>query len=185
MPELVALFLPLAAWMLASRREAWNELLAATAVTTAVAAPVLVLAATLEVFLWPELLRLASPLGWASARPAGPLAPAQRNGARLYGTGHYTPCIVGGRRRHALNPGDDMAANIIEGSPTRSFQAEVIESETLVLVDFWVSWCGPCRVVAPVLEEIAHERDDVRIVKLNVDENQVTAACSGAFDPDP
>jgi hypothetical protein len=62
-PELVALFLPLAAWMLASRREAWNELLAATAVTTAVAAPVLVLAATIEVFLWPELLRLASPLG--------------------------------------------------------------------------------------------------------------------------
>jgi hypothetical protein len=62
-PELVALFLPLAAWMLASRREAWNELLAATAVTTAVAAPVLVLAAAIEVFVWPELLRLASPLG--------------------------------------------------------------------------------------------------------------------------
>jgi hypothetical protein len=62
-PELVALFLPLAAWMLASRREAWNELLAATAVTTAVAVPVLILAAATEVFLWPELLRLASPLG--------------------------------------------------------------------------------------------------------------------------
>jgi hypothetical protein len=62
LPELVALFLPLAAWMLASRREAWNELLAATAVTTAVAAPVLILAASLEVFLWPWLLRLASPV---------------------------------------------------------------------------------------------------------------------------
>jgi len=63
LPELVALFLPLAAWMLASRREAWNELLAATAVTTAIAAPVLILAAIVEVFLWPVLLRLASPLG--------------------------------------------------------------------------------------------------------------------------
>ncbi len=57
-----------------------------------------------------------------------------------------------------------------------NFQAEVIESETPVLVDFWAPWCGPCRVVAPVLEEIAGERDDLRIVKLNVDENQQTAA---------
>jgi hypothetical protein len=60
--ELVALFLPLAAWMLASRREAWNELLAATAVTTVVAVPMLVLAANLEVFVWPRLLQLASPV---------------------------------------------------------------------------------------------------------------------------
>jgi Stage II sporulation protein M len=62
LPELVALFLPLAAWMLASRRGAWNELLAATAATTAMAAPVLVLAASVEVFVWPHLLRAASPL---------------------------------------------------------------------------------------------------------------------------
>jgi thioredoxin 1 len=57
-----------------------------------------------------------------------------------------------------------------------NFQAEVLESETPVLVDFWAPWCGPCRVVGPVLEEIAAERDDLRIVKLNVDENQQTAA---------
>jgi thioredoxin 1 len=57
-----------------------------------------------------------------------------------------------------------------------TFQAEVIESETPVLVDFWAPWCGPCRVVAPILEEIAQERTDLRIVKLNVDDNQQTAA---------
>jgi hypothetical protein len=62
LPELLALFLPLAAWMVASRRGAWHELLAATAATTAIAVPMLVLAACIEVFVWPHLLRLASPV---------------------------------------------------------------------------------------------------------------------------
>jgi thioredoxin 1 len=68
-----------------------------------------------------------------------------------------------------------MAGNLNEVTDA-NFQAEVIESEGPVLVDFWAPWCGPCRVVAPVLEEIAGERPDLRIVKLNVDENQHTAA---------
>jgi len=53
-----------------------------------------------------------------------------------------------------------------------SFEADVLKSEKLVLVDYWAEWCGPCRQVAPVLEAIAAEHGDkIEIVKLNVDEN--------------
>ena len=68
-----------------------------------------------------------------------------------------------------------MAGNLTDVTDN-NFQAEVLESDKPVLVDFWAAWCGPCRVVAPVLEEIASERDDLRIVKLDVDASQQTAA---------
>jgi thioredoxin 1 len=68
-----------------------------------------------------------------------------------------------------------MAGAMTEVTDT-NFQAEVLEADKPVLVDFWAPWCGPCRIVEPHLQELAGERDDLLVVRLNVDENPQVSA---------
>ena len=62
-----------------------------------------------------------------------------------------------------------------------NFQNEVINSEKPVLLDFWASWCGPCRMVGPIVDEIAAERDDLKVGKVNVDEQPELAGQFGVM----
>ena len=62
-----------------------------------------------------------------------------------------------------------------------NFNQEVLNSDKPVLMDFWAPWCGPCRMVAPLVEEIAKERSDIKVVKINVDEEQELAMQFGVM----
>lgn len=54
---------------------------------------------------------------------------------------------------------------------TENFETEVLKAEGTVLVDFWADWCGPCRMLSPIIEQVAEERSDVKVCKVNVDES--------------
>ncbi len=62
-----------------------------------------------------------------------------------------------------------------------NFNSEVLQSDRTVLLDFWASWCGPCRMVSPVIDEIAEERSDIFVGKINVDEQRELAAQFGVM----
>lgn len=62
-----------------------------------------------------------------------------------------------------------------------NFNQEVLNSDKPVLMDFWAPWCGPCRMVVPLVEEIAKERSDIKVVKINVDEEQELAMQFGVM----
>ena len=63
----------------------------------------------------------------------------------------------------------------------QNFQEEVMNSDKPVLLDFWASWCGPCRMVLPIVEEIAQERSDIKVGKVNVDEQMELASQFGVM----
>ncbi|MFL5920926.1 MAG: thioredoxin [Gaiellaceae bacterium] len=70
-----------------------------------------------------------------------------------------------------------MADNV----KTDEFDKQVLESDQSVLVDFWAEWCGPCHAIAPVLDQIAEERSDLKVVKLNIDEEPSIAQRYGVM----
>ena len=157
LPELVALFLPLAAWIIASRQRR------------------LAPAARRDVRHRPARRAGARRRGVRRGlRQPGSAALRSPGRARRARSSVASLCIVGAHP-HDLKESDDMAGSIMR-SPTATSRPRSSSPRPPILVDFWAPWCGPCRVVGPLLEEIAAERDDLRIVKLNVDDNQQTAA---------
>jgi thioredoxin 1 len=82
---------------------------------------------------------------------------------------HHSPCVMRGL------PGENMAKDTVTVQDA-SFKAEVLDSSTPVLVDFWATWCAPCKAIAPALDELATQyKGKVKIAKVDVDESQQVA----------
>ena len=76
--------------------------------------------------------------------------------------------------------GVKIMSELVSSTSDEQFQADVLDAETPVLVDFWAEWCGPCKMLAPILDDVATEfADRVKFVKVNVDDNSETPAKYG------
>ena len=73
-----------------------------------------------------------------------------------------------------------MSSTLISYITDESFEAEVLHATTPVLVDYWAEWCGPCKMIAPILDEVAKDYEGkIKIAKLNIDENELTPSKFG------
>ena len=88
---------------------------------------------------------------------------------------HFNP-TASGRNAEYLKKGISMATKTLTDE---SYEKDIQESEKPVLVDFWAEWCGPCKTLGPVLEEISNERDDIVIAKMDIDSHPETASTIG------
>ena len=74
-----------------------------------------------------------------------------------------------------LLSGESLKEVTISHVSNETFESEVLKSDKIVIVDFYADWCGPCKLLAPILQEFANENLDIKVVKLNIDENEDTA----------
>jgi len=132
---------------------------------------------------------LAVAAGLAYRRPPGTCSlPGSSQDARLPTPDDYPAYSVAPGEREYVVPANDVEDSVtvstqtfgsLEHATDAHFNRLVLESEGPVLVDFYADWCGPCRALAPIVEELARERPQVRVVKVNVDQSPAVAGRYG------
>lgn len=91
-----------------------------------------------------------------------------------------TPITMNNTNQENLQTNNEEESNMeILSVSNENFESEVLKSEKTVLIDFYADWCGPCKMLSPIVEQIAKENEDVKVVKINIDNNQELAVKYG------